>query len=459
MKRKQIAALFFAVMLGLTSLAGCGSSGGDSDSDGSAQNPADSAESGQAGTDSGENAAASDGEVVELTFMGWEASPMETASVTNGIKIFEELHPNIKVTYTSGLSGTEYTAKLLSSAASNTLPDIMFMQSTDYRTFASKGIIMDITDRFDTEFPLSDFIDSSAQIMDINGKVYGVSSCTVMPIIYYNKDIFDAAGIEYPSSDPNDCWTIDEFRDIAKKLTTDEIYGCYGFESDGMWPALTNANNGHYFSEDYTAANFDTKENREVFEVIKALRVEDGSAPDAATLESVGMSAAQMLQTGKVAMLCDGSWALQELAATGMNLGMAPLPSFANASSSGQAHLHCISAKTSHPEEAWEFIKFLSGEEYQGDLIRSGLWMPNRHSWYTEEGLDKWYNEEVHQDCYMEMLDYFANAQADERAFQMNNACADAIKEEIELYLKEDKDLGEAMSSAQSRVDAVMAEE
>ena len=41
MKRKQIAALFFAVMLGLTSLAGCGSSGGDSDSDGSAQNPAD----------------------------------------------------------------------------------------------------------------------------------------------------------------------------------------------------------------------------------------------------------------------------------------------------------------------------------------------------------------------------------------------------------------------------------
>ena len=65
-------------------------------------------------------------------------------------------------------------------------------------------------------------------------------------------------------------------------------------------------------------------ENKEVFEIIKAIRIEDGSAPDASTLDAVGMSAKQMLQTGKVAMLMDGSWALQELAASGMNIGMAP---------------------------------------------------------------------------------------------------------------------------------------
>ena len=62
-------------------------------------------------------ASADSGETVELTFTGWEASPLETKSVEEGIKIFEEQHPNIKVSYTPGLSGAEYTAKLLSAAA------------------------------------------------------------------------------------------------------------------------------------------------------------------------------------------------------------------------------------------------------------------------------------------------------------------------------------------------------
>jgi multiple sugar transport system substrate-binding protein len=457
MKRKQLTALGMAVFMGAMALAGCGTPTRTASSD-TESTDTGSTDAGSTDTEKTDSTAASDGEVVELTFTGWEASPLETEAVKNGIKIFEEQHPNIKVNYTSGLSGTEYTAKLLTSAASNTLPDVMFMQAIDYRTFASKGIIMDITDKFDSEFPLDDFIDSSKQIMDYEGKVYGVSSCTVQPIIYYNKDLFDAAGVEYPSADPENCWTIDEFREVAKKLTEGDIYGCYGMELEGMWPALTNENGGHYFNDDYTEANFNTAENKEVFEAIKAIRVEDGSSPDASTLDNVGMTAVQMLETGKIAMLCDGSWALQEIAASGMNVGMAPLPSFKEASSSGQAHLHCISSKTEHPEEAWEFVKFLSGEEYQGSLIGSGLWMPNRHSWYTEEGLTKWYDEKVHSDSYKQMLDYFENAKADERAFQMTTKCNDSIKEEMEMYFKEDKDIDEAMTDAETRMTEAMAE-
>lgn len=205
--KKKILAVLLATATLATLLTGCGNSGGtaSTESDGAASSTAS------------DEASVSNGEVVELTFTGWEASPLETEAVENGIKIFEKEHPNIKVNYTPGLSGTDYTAKLLSSAAAGSLPDIMFMQSTDYRTFASKGIIMDITEKFDQEFPLDGFIDSSRSIMDFDGKVYGVSSCSVVPIIYYNKDLFDAAGVEYPNADPADAWTIDEFREVAKK--------------------------------------------------------------------------------------------------------------------------------------------------------------------------------------------------------------------------------------------------
>lgn len=398
-------------------------------------------------------------ETVELTFMGWEASPLETQAVEDGIAAFEEQYPNIKVTYTPGLAGSEYNAKLLSSAAAGALPDVMFVAAESYREFATKGVLMELTDMFDENYSLDDFIESSRTIMEIDGHVYGISSCTVSPIVYYNKDVFDAAGLEYPSADPENCWTIDEFREIAKKLTTDEIYGVYGLETVAdTLNAQIISNGGTRYSEDFTQSTMNTPEVKEVFETIKAIRVEDGSAPDASTLDAVGMSAKQMLQTGKVAMLVDGSWSLQELAASGMNIGMAPLPSYGEVLTTGQAHLHAISAQTEHPEEAWLFLQFLSGMDYQGALVSTGLWMPNRYSLYEDDAVAQWYVDSVHGDSYKLMMDYFKNAVVDPGALQLSSQARDIIAEETDMYFKMDQDLDLTLGNIDSRIDAAIAE-
>lgn len=399
------------------------------------------------------------GEVVELTFMGWEASPLETKAVEDGIKAFEEQNPNIKVSYTPGLAGSEYNAKLLSSAAANALPDVMFVASESYRQLVSKGALMEITEKFDESFPLDDFIDSSRQIMEIDGKVYGISACTVSPIVYYNKDVFDAAGLEYPSADPAECWTIDEFREVAKQLTSEEIYGVYGLETVAdTLNAQILSNGGTRYTDDYMTSTMNTPEVKEVFETIKAIRVEDGSAPDASTLDAVGMSAKQMLQTGKVAMLVDGSWSLQELAASGMNIGMAPMPSYGEVLTTGQAHLHAISATTEHPEEAWKFLQFLSGMEYQGALCKSGLWMPNRNSMYEEDAVAQWYDDSVHGDSYKLMLDYFQNATVDPTALQKSTQARDIITEETDMYFKQDQDIDVTLENLDRRINEAVAE-
>lgn len=405
---------------------------------------------------SNENSKDSDSEKegkVELTFMGWEASPLETQAVEDGIAAFEKENPNITVSYTPGLAGAEYNAKILSSAAAGALPDVMFIASESYREIVSKGALMDITDNFNADFPLDDFIDSSRSIMEIDGRVYGISACTVSPIVYYNKDVFDAAGIEYPSADPADCWTIEEFREIAKELTTDEIYGVYGLEtvSDTL-NAQILSNGGTRYSDDYMKSTTNSPESKEVLETIKAIREEDGSAPDASTLDAVGMSAKQMLQTGKVAMLVDGSWSLQELAASGMNIGMAPMPSYGKVLTTGQSHLHAISATTEHPEEAWKFLQFLSGMDYQGALCKSGLWMPNKKSMYEGEQLEGWYDEKVHGDSYMEMLTYFRDAVADPNAFQKSAQARDIVIEETDMYFKEGQDVDVTLQNIDRRI-------
>ena len=402
---------------------------------------------------------ASADDTVELTFMGWEASPLETQAVQDGIAKFEEQYPNIKVNYTPGLAGSEYNAKLLSSAAAGSLPDVMFVAAESYRNIVAKGALMDITDKFNEDYPLDDFIDSSRTIMDVDGHVYGISSCTVSPILYYNKDVFDAAGIEYPNADPANCWTIDEFREVAKQLTTDDIYGVYGLETvaDTLNAQLLS-NGASRYNEDYTESTMNSPEAKEVFETIKAIRVEDGSAPDASTLDAVGMSATQMLETGKVAMLISGSWSLQELAAAGMNVGMAPLPSYGEVLTTGQAHLHCISATTEHPDEAWLFLQFLSGMDYQGALTKSGLWMPNRHSMYEDDMVAQWYDDSVHGDSYKLMLDYFENAVVDPTAMQKSTQARDIIAEETDMYFKQDQDIDVTLENIDTRINAAIQE-
>ncbi|WP_334137305.1 sugar ABC transporter substrate-binding protein [Muricomes intestini] len=450
MKKEKIATLLLALLLVWISVS-CGNSNPPSDANSSGDTINSNTKAGKP-----DNADASTGgKTVTLTFMGWEASPLETQAVKDGIAKFEDQYPNIKVDYTPTLSGAEYTAKLLASHAGGSMPDVMFMQATDYRTFASKGVIADITDRFDDDYSLDDFIPSVQEEMIIDGKVYGIQSCIVTPVLYYNKDIFDEAGVKYPGTESMQ-W--EDFRQLAIQLTSDDIFGVYGTESTGqIMNALLASNGARLFNEDYNSAAINTADAKEAFEKIRNLRYDDKAALDATTLENIGMSANQMLQTGKVAMVIDGSWALQELAKLDFNVGMAPIPYFKKPVNMAQAHLHAIATKSKHQNEAWEFLKFLSGMDYQGELVSQGLWMPNRKSMYEEDVVKEWYSEDVHGE-YIDFLDYFINAEVDPSALQKSTKCGDIVTEETDKYYKDGGDVNVMLQNMETRINEVLSE-
>ena len=130
MRKKRVIALILAVTMTVAAVTGCGapSRPDGAGETGAAADTSSTDNSADTGSEaSSDSSAAFDGEVVELTFMGWEASPLETQAVKDGIAAFEAQYPNIKVNYTPGLAGSEYNAKLLSSAAAGSLPDVMFV--------------------------------------------------------------------------------------------------------------------------------------------------------------------------------------------------------------------------------------------------------------------------------------------------------------------------------------------
>lgn len=448
-----------ALCLVASMLVGCGGSGNSTANTSNNANTAADTGGSAADTADTANNTASSGQQVELTFMGWEASPLETESVKNGIALFESENPNIKVVYTP--TSGEYAAKLLTMIAGDAGPDCFFMGTGDYASFAKKGVLLDLTDDFYNEYSDADFIPSAMSVMKKDGKIFGVSSCTVNPVLYYNKDIFDKANHSYPPTDPNESWTFEEFRAAAQALTIKngdktEQYGAYGLEVPYAFQGFLPTIGAELFSSDMKTFTANTPEVISLLEDLRNIRVVDGSAPSSATLEDIGMNGAQMLQTGKIAMLIDGSWALQELATMNFPVGVAPLPKYKDAISQGQAHVHSAWIGTKSPAEAWKYISFLSSEAYQTDLIKSGLWLPNRVSLYTEEGSKQWYTEEIYGPDFMKMADYIKDSVAQPAAVLGNTEFTTLMTEEMDYIFKSERDIASVMADFEERGNEIL---
>ncbi|WP_019637072.1 ABC transporter substrate-binding protein [Paenibacillus fonticola] len=399
--KKRWGIIWSSVLILLLLLSACGGNSGAGSKEGGSANR----------TDQG----AGEDKTVTLKFMGWEVSPLETESVKKGIELFMEQNPNIKVDYTTIPNGTQYVAKMQAMQLGGEAPDVFFLQSDYYRDFVKRDFLLNLDSYVASDFNPDDLIDSAVSLSTVNGSFYGIESCIVAPVLYYNKEIFDKAGLPYPPSAPSEAWTWEEFTEVAKKLTVKkgdqvEQYGVYGLEDYYQTIALIMSNGGNWFSEDLKSSAANTAEVKEALQKIYDLRSIEGVTPESKLLQNSGMSSSQMLQTEKIAMLVNGSWALQELANMNFEVGVGVLPKFKEAVTHGQAHLHVASKSTKHPEEAWKLIKFLSSEDYQLQNVKAGLWLPNRKSLYTEEGIQKWLTEGVHPEGFESMIPYFLNS-------------------------------------------------
>lgn len=399
---------------------------------------------------------------VTLKFMGWEASPFETSITEQSLEQFMEENPNIKVEYTP-VAG-EYPAKLLTMIAGDAAPDVFFIASDSYRSFQKRGVLLNLTEYFNKEMYIDEFIPLARDKMLIDGKIYGVSSCDVSPVLFYNKKLFDEAGLPYPPNDPEKAWTWDEFLDVCKQLTVRKNgktvqYGVSGFTIEWVsaFSAMVKSNGGQIFNEDYTELLLDSPEAKEALIEIKNLQAVYGVSPLViANVQQGGISSTQMLQTGRLAMLVDGSWTLQQLAQMDFPVGIGVLPKFKEPVTIGQAHLYSAWVKTKHPDEAWKLIKFVSSREYQTKLVRTGIWLPNRMDMYEEENLANWMNPDVYPDDFGNMLKYFTNYAELWVAVKVPSEAWSIINEELGNFFVTDQSIDTVISRMKKRVDPIL---
>ncbi|GLQ56198.1 ABC transporter substrate-binding protein [Devosia nitrariae] len=339
-------------------------------------------------------------EQVDLTFTFWgsasEKNDMETA-----IRTFNESHPCITVTG-QHIPNTGYVEKITSMLASNTAPDVAYLSENQAFAWAAEGRLLDLSPYLG-DTPEDIYLKNS--IYRVGDTLMGTGLATGVMLIYYNKDVFDAAGVEYPPAKAEDAWTWDEFVENARLLTKDrsgntaadpefdpnniDVFGVAMPAWWAGWYPFVVSNGGDFANEEGTELTLNSPEAVEALQAYQDLIYTHHVTPTP-TQTGTLPAADILMQSRKVAMSMDGMWRVTDFNDTRMNWGIGVLPVFDTPYTPLISTPKVIFAQTEHPDEAFEFYQYVSNPEEVG-LFKSGLWAPLELTYFTtQEGLDKW---------------------------------------------------------------------
>ena len=354
---KRFLAMFLAVALLSTLLFGCSSGSSQSSSAGG------NTESGEASGTSAEEASSSgNGEPVTIQ-VAVSGSAQELDIHQQKFDLYTEEHPNVTIEPVD--IGTERFQKLMTLIGSGTAPDIIYINEWCY-SLAYRDVLMAL-DSFieaDEDFDLSYYPESLLVPLRYEDQLYALPQEVSPYVIYYNKDMFEAAGLEMPTDD----WTIDEFYEAAKALTDPEknVYGYrYASGADPFLGWLSRA--GVDFDTSGTEVQgLDTQEALNALEFLYNLVVVDQISPNPAALTAMGTNADAMFRNQSVAMESMGLWMLPQYKADPLSFewDVVRMPMDQNQRTKAGILNWGISADTKNPDAAWDLLKFLVGPEH-----------------------------------------------------------------------------------------------
>lgn len=309
-------------------------------------------------------------EVVQLTFWRNYGNAAENKAYNEILEDFHQAHPNIHVTM-QNVEYVNYEVKLRTELVTGIGPDIMAIDSPYLALYADAGILMPLND-FLTE---ADGIEEDFSSAIMEGLTYK-DQLYLMPLIesslalYYNMNLLEDAGLPFPKGDPDQPPTWDEVVELLKagQRPEEEIYGidpAQGFGS-GEAPAYFKLPiiwqfGGEVVSPDVTTASgyLDSEETIEALQFYQDLYHKDKVA--------VRELPASAFENNQLMMTVLGTWAITDLEEQGLKLGedfgIAPLPKADyQVVPNGSWALGMLSS-TNHPEEAWEFIRYVTSYE------------------------------------------------------------------------------------------------
>jgi len=309
-------------------------------------------------------------QTVHFWFWGPVTEPMYGMAVRD----FEAQNPGIKVQKTL-TPWSDYWTKLQTALPAGTGPDVFWINHPNLSTYFPTGLLLDLEPAA-ADIKFENFNPSFLVPFTSQGKRYGVPINYDIIVLMYNKEMFDKAGVAYPT----DNWTWNDYREAAGKLTikdgaTTVQYGCIAsWDFQGGVANQMYQNGGRIFDNDRMRLVINSPENREAIQEHLDLIYRYGYAPTPQVISELG-GLDQMFAAEQAAMHITRNSTLTWFSQTlGSKIGVAPNPKQKQRASILHSIAYVASSKTRTPDATRKLMAFFASKQH-ADQINT-VWEP-----------------------------------------------------------------------------------
>lgn len=373
-----------------------------------------------------------------VTIWHYFETPGQQAGIDKLVDEFNSSQDKIKVE-ADFVPRAELTKQFTIGLVADKLPDIGVVDNPDMASFASMGLFTDITDKVNSLDYKDQYYAGPLSSCSLNGKYYGLPFGSNDLGLFYNKEMFDAAGIQPPNN-----W--DELKIAAKKLTQGDTYG--------LAIAAPKNEEGTFQYLPWllsTGAKFNEVGSQNGINALQYLTdlIKDGSM-NKEVINWTQNDLEKQFVTNKAAMIIDGPWILDTIKKDAPNLkyGIVKIPKDKIYSSDlGGENWGII--KGHHEEAAWEFIKFTQQKDIMLKYTTAFNYIPARKD--VAES-----NEAITKDPVMKQfldeLEYAMPRGPHEKWPEISDAISTAMQESFTNA----KTPEQAAKDAQTKIDTVL---
>ena len=236
---------------------------------------------------------------VTITYCNFNSSGGNEETLAKMVEAFEASHPDIKVDVET-IGYDDYFTQMQTRVAGGTAPDCYELNIENFAAYANKGLLAEISG-----VDVSGLNDTALNAFCVNGKQYGLPESFSNVVLIYNKDLFDQAGVAYPTND----WTQDDVQAAAEAIRAlgDDIYGIWQPITYNEFFKVVAQYGGALLNADKTQFTINSPENLKAAQTLVDRVLVSNVQPNAA--QQGGMGDWDMFMSGRLGMIPTGIWA------------------------------------------------------------------------------------------------------------------------------------------------------
>lgn len=301
-----------------------------------------------------------------IRYFTFSAAPDHLEDLDTIISAFQEVHPDIAIEVETA-PFADYFTLLQAGVASGDAPDVFELNYENFVTYAANGTLMDLSGMVSDDAP---FYPRALEAFSYDGQQMALPETFSTVLLFYNADLFDAAGVDYPTAE----WTWDDATAAAEAISAlgDDTWGL--FSPVQFWEFYKKAaQNGEceFLNEDATESLINSPACVETLEWMVNV-MNSGLMPTAAQLS--GVSDSELFLSGKLGMIVTGIWMFGAFEEANFAWDVQLEPMMNQHAHHFFANGVAVSSSTGNAEAAAAWAEFLTSSEVAASVRVESAW-------------------------------------------------------------------------------------